>query len=212
MKISHNTIPSKLAAATTCGVLVLSACHSDKTGKADSDSIPMAVEETTDTIPSYIFTPEGIGAIKTGMPVGQWPEEAIGLYTHVDTEGGGDADQYNFYRDENLTFTVMDFGEGKADLIILDDPEMDVKVGEETVNMKTPFAKLLSNPGVKAEWEQLDDEGMWYWKADGLWFAPSQEHLTPSLADKLYNPDKAPTKADFPEDITIGYIGTGLPF
>lgn len=201
-----------MMAAIICGTLILASCKSDKKEQIDSETISIDTAEAMDTVPTYIFTPQGIGEIKPGMPIGQWPTETEGLYTHVDSEGGGDANQYNFYRDDELTFTVMDFGEGKADLIILDDPEMNVKVGDDTVNMKTPFATLLSKPGVKAEWEQLDDEGMWYWKADGLWFAPSQEHLTPSLADKLYNPDKVPTKSDFPEEITIGYIGTGLPF
>lgn len=211
MKFSQMIRPSSLAAAT-CGMLILSSCHSDKKEVVDTDTIAIESAEPVDSVPSYLFTPEGIGSITPGMPIGQWPEETAGLYTHIDAEEGGDANQYNFYKDDELSFTVMDFGEGKADLIILDDPSMDVKIGEEKINMKTPFAKLLSTPGVKAEWEQLDDEGMWYWKANGLYFAPSLENLTPELSNKLYNPDKVPTKSDFPEEITIGYIGTGLPF
>lgn len=212
MKASKSLIKESAVTATV-SVMILSACSADKHTIGDSETISVTEDmESTDSIPHYVFTPEGIGSITPGMRIGEWPEETNGLYTHIDNESGGEADQYNFYKDDELSFTVLDFGEGKADLIIVDNPEMDVKVGNNTVNMNTPFSLLLSNPEVKPEWEQLDDEGMWYWKVNGLWFAPSQENLTPALTDKLYNPATPPVKADFPEDVKIGYIGTGLPF
>ena len=57
-----------------------------------------------------------------------------------------------------------------------------------------------------------DGGGMWYWRWEGLWFAPSQDNLPTVLSRRLYHSESAPTSADFTDDVTVGFIGTGLPF
>ena len=197
------------------GLVILSGCGNSRDGKVTEDTTAMTEEVREDTVAlpkRYVLSATGIGPLTVGMPIKEWPEETEGLYEYVEASEGGDANQYNFIGENDPAITVLDFGGGKADLLIVDDPRIEAQVGDTVVNMTTSFSRLLTLPGVKASWEQLDDEGMWYWKCSGLWFAPSLEHLPPKLADKLYNSERAPTAEDFPEDITIGYIATGLPF
>lgn len=193
---------------------LLAGCGYSATNGGDSDTLTgdtLAQPAPADTVTEPL-TVDGIGPVKRGMQVGEWPETYDTLYDYCRSEPGGDADQYNFYSGDELQFTVMDFGEHKADLIILGSPRLKADVGGTAVDMHTPFSELLAMPGAEPVWEEYEGEGMWYWKCGGLWFAPSQQDLRRPLTDALYNPDHAPKAADFPEDVTIGYIGTGLPF
>ncbi len=195
-------------------ILWMQGCGSGKTENAERDTTD-TLQEVPDTVkesPRYVLSSKGIGPIEVGMTINEWPEETEGLYDYIEASEGGDANQYNFMEESVPSVTVLDFGGGKADLLIVDDPRIEAQVGDTVVNMTTPFATLLRQPGVEASWEQLDDEGMWYWKCSGLWFAPSLERIPEKLALKLYNSRQAPKAEDFPEDITIGYIATGLPF
>ena len=59
------------------------------------------------------------------------------------------------------------------------------------------FSNVLQLPGVETEWSGYDNSGTWYWKWEGLWFAPSQETISENLSRRLYQPIQAPTPADF---------------
>lgn len=192
--------------------LLSPSCVKTEKRPADTDTVAEILEDSVTPPPSYVLSNRGIGPLEVGMNVESWPEESEGLYHYVEADKGGEANQFNFYADEQPSITVLDFGEGKADLLIVDDPQIGAQVGDTVVNMTTPFAEFLQLPDVSASWEQLDDEGMWYWKCNGLWFAPALENLPEKLANKLYNPEKAPIADDFPREVTIGYIATGLPF
>lgn len=194
-------------------MLVMTGCRSEqKPVREETISEESLENDTMPAPPRYVLSAKGIGPVEVGMPVKDWPEETEGLYQYVEAQEGGDANQYNFFGETEPAITVLDFGEGKADLVIVDDPRIEAQVGDKVVNMSTPFAQLLRMPGVESSWEQLDEEGMWYWKCSGLWFAPSLERLPEKLAEKLYNSTRAPQAEDFPEEVTIGYIATGLPF
>ncbi|MCM1377550.1 MAG: hypothetical protein NC097_03980 [Clostridium sp.] len=206
--------------AFSIGVVVvlslLSACTSDKkTVDTPLDTAAPIVAESDTVVPSrprYVLTAEGIGPVAPGMKTKTWPELAEGLYDSIEEGPGGEGDQYEFYLEGQPMVTVMDFGQGEADLVVVSDPSIKAKVGEVQLGLGDSFSKLLSQPGVRAEWEQLDEEGMWYWTTGGLWFAPAQDKLTPELSEKLYDPKRPPVSTDFPPEIGIGYIGTGLPF
>lgn len=188
---------------------------SDHKKVESADSIVMEQPEIPDSmppLPKYLITSEGIGPVETGMQSRTWPDSISGLYDSVEEGPGGDADQYEFYLEGNPMVTVLDFGEDKADLVIVSDPSIKAKVGDKELGLGDSFRELLSEPGVSAEWQQLDDEGMWYWNCKGVWFAPEQSNIPKSLADKLYDSTRAPEATDFPLEVGIGYMGTGLPF
>lgn len=194
-------------------VTMLAACGGEHQRGADSDTV--AITDTIAAAPlpqRIVLSRDSIGPIALQTKTDSLPQEMQGVYTSIEKDEGGDATQYNFYRDEEVLFTALDFGQGKAELIVAGSPEVKVMVEGEEVNIGTPFAKLLSLKGVKPEWAQMDDMGTWYWQYRGLWFAPDQMHLPEKLVNKLYNPDTCPTAADFPDTVTIGYIATGLPF
>ena len=207
----------KSAALSALLLLMLSAC-SGSSGKSAETAVDtamadtLAVEEQKPARTHYVLTSEGIGPVAPGMKTQTWPELAEGLYDSVEAGLGGDADQYEFYLEGQPMVTVMDYGQGEADLVVVSDPSLKAKVGEEELGLGDSFSKLLQQPGIRAEWKQLDEDGMWYWTYGGLWFAPSQEHLSPELSSKLYDSKKAPVSSDFPPEVGIGYIGTGLPF
>lgn len=202
-------VVSVILASAVCG-----SCGSESGTTADSESV-VAVDSVVEEVPAdtvFHFSSAGVGPLEQGMPVESWPEKVEGLYDNVDVQGGGDANQYEFFLSERPMVTVLDFGEGKADLVILSDPAVKVKVGERELGLGDSFSELLDNPEVKASWEQLDDDGMWYWNLGGMWFAPKQDMIPEDLARKLYDPATPPSREDFPPEVGIGYIANGLPF
>ena len=75
-----------------------------------------------------------------------------------------------------------------------------------------PFSRLLKLKDATAEYQALDDNGMWSWRWQGLYFLPSQQNLPQRLSSKLYNQATTPDAADFDDNVVIDYIGTGLPY
>lgn len=205
-------ISSLVAFTALCG------CRSEnKTADTVDTLTDVAAETQTDSLPPepqhhYVLTSEGVGPVAPGMKTRTWPELAEGLYDSIEEGPGGEADQYEFYLDGQPMVTVMDFGQGEADLVVVSDPSIKAKVGDAELGLGDSFSLLLEQPGVRAEWEQLDEDGMWYWTTGGLWFAPSQENLPEEVSRKLYDSKKPPLSTDFPPEVGIGYIGTGLPF
>lgn len=82
----------------------------------------------------------------------------------------------------------------------------------EMLRIGDEFSRVLSLPGVEAEWEDSDDEGMWCWHWRGIWFQPDQSHLPEALSRELYSDVAPPADAAFTPGVRIGYIGTGLPW
>ena len=196
-------------------VLLVGCSKGNSTGNSDSDSI-LGEEEIMvekDSIgPAVYITRDSIGAIKIGMPMNEIPDSVAGLYNKKTLGASQDAVTIEFSNKYGESFVAYDFGENKVDVLNLIGNYVKVKAPRGDFSLGDSFRKVLELPGVKAEWAGYDDTGMWYWNWEGLWFAPSQENLPEILARRLYHSDMHPTQADFTDEVTIGFIGTGLPF
>lgn len=216
MKSIRHKILSLTAIALS--VIVLTACG--KGGKKNSpdsvaDSSSVAEEQIIDSVATFYLTPDGIGPIRIGMPVDSIPEMVAALYDHV-TEGADEIGMARlFYNHSGVSFTALDFMEGKVDLIYLDNAYVKVATPEGDLTLGDEFSRVLLLPDCEAIWQDYDEAsgiGMWYWNAGEIWYAVDQSTLTDSLKKKLYDSSLKPTKSDFDENVRIGYIGTGLPF
>lgn len=187
----------------------------NKNEAADSDSVAIELNDSTEAQPSgpteYISR-DSIGAIRIGMPMNEIPDSVAGLYTKKVNGASQDAVTVEFSNEWGESFVAYDFGDGKVDVLNLIGNYVKVKAPRGDFSLGDSFRKVLELPGVKAEWAGYDDSGMWYWNWEGLWFAPSQENLPELLARRLYHSDMPPTQADFTDEVTVGFIGTGLPF
>lgn len=195
--------------------LTLSACgKGQKAESADSDSIAeSAVMEAVEAVrQSMYITKDSIGAIAIGTAVNTLPDSVPGLYTSKENGASPDAVTVVFSDDNGQEFIAYDFGEGNVDVINVIGTGVYVDAPRGAFNLESPFSKVLELPGVETEWMSYDDNGMWYWRWNGLWFAPSQDNLPRDLSMRLYNSEQAPTPKDFTDEVKVGFIGTGLPF
>ena len=197
------------------GALLLTACgNSKQSSEADTDSIAeAAVDEMVEAVVGYTqITKDSVGGVVVGHPMFTLPDSIPGLYTHRVPDASPDAVTMIFSDNDGEQFVAYDFGEGNVDVISVVGHSVKVNSPEGEFGLGDAFTKVLALPGVETEWINLDDEGSWYWKWDGLWFAPSPAGLTEAVSRKLYNSAEAPASEDFTDAVTIGYIGTGLPF
>lgn len=198
------------------GAVALAGCSSNKKDTvADTDSIVTenVADEAVAEMPSVFLNKDSIGTVYVGMPLGEIPQHVDGLYTRRENGASLDAVTIEFIQDDHARFVAYDFGEGKIDVINLIGPDVKVRTIKGDVGIGDSMATVLDLPGVKPEWSGLDGNGMWYWTWEGLWFAPAQENLSQGLLQRLYHSGQAPTIQDFrDENVTIGFIGTGLPF
>lgn len=196
--------------------VMLGSCGGNKkNSRAESDSVLQPIAEMTDSVlpkSIYYLTHDSIGSIHVGMSVNEVPDSVAGFYTSKEDGASEDAVTITFKEGERENFIAYDFGEGKIDVINLIGSNVKVKAPRGDFGLGDKFSKVLELPGVAQEWSGYDGNGSWYWVWEGLWFAPSQETLSESLSRRLYHSESAPTVADFSEDVTIGFIGTGLPF
>lgn len=159
------------------------------------------------------MSPLGIGPIKVGMRISEIKPKMENLYDTIVRQGGYDSNSYYFYLDGNQRFTVYEFESGIVNVVSADNRSVVVDDGNGgELRIGDSFRKVLNLKDVNAVWQAADGEGMWCWNWQGIWFVPDQEALPDVLAHKLYNQTSAPRPSDFPEDILIGYIGTGLPW
>lgn len=196
-------------------VLTLVSCSAGhKADASDTDSIETVSADVRSE--GYectgVLTQAGIGPVAIGVPMCELPDSVNGLYTAKALGESPDAVAVVFSDGNGESFVAYDFGEGNVDVINLIGTDIKVEAPQGDIVLGDSFAKVLQLPGVKTEWSGYDDSGMWYWTWEGLWFAPSQDALTPSLSRKLYHSVSAPGKDDFDNNVTIGFIGTGLPF
>lgn len=199
------------------GIAGMLLCGCSKgSGSETSDSDSVNVEETlTEEGPEgtvYYITRDSIGPVRIGMNIEAVPDSVDGLYNKKVTGASPDAVTIEFSNANGESFVAYDFGEHKVDVVNLIGNYIKVKAPRGEFSLGDEFSRVLELPGVKAEWAGYDDTGMWYWTWEGLWFAPSQENLSETLTRRLYHSDMAPTHNDFSDDVTIGFIGTGLPF
>ncbi|MDE6422246.1 MAG: hypothetical protein K2K95_02360 [Muribaculaceae bacterium] len=198
------------------GAVALTSCGGHKSDTVvDTDSIVTenVADEMEAELPTVYLTKDSIGSVSIGMPIGDVPHQVEGLYTLRENGASPDAVTIDFIQNDHARFVAYDFGEGKIDVINLIGPDVKVKTMKGDIAIGSPMALVLDLPGVKPEWSGYDGNGMWYWTWEGLWFAPSQNDLSQGLSQRLYHNGQAPTIKDFQEEnVTIGFIGTGLPF
>lgn len=174
----------------------------------NSADIVEAINETS----NYLLTSDGVGAIWIGQSINDIPDSIPGLYDSKEMGASPDAVTILFKKEDGDRFIAYDFGEGKIDVINLISPSIKVHAPRGEFGIDDKFTNVLQLPGVEEEWSGYENTGTWYWKWEGLWFAPSQETISDHLSRRLYQSVQAPTKADFDDNVTIGFIGTGLPF
>ena len=65
---------------------------------------------------------------------------------------------------------------------------------------------------MESEWAGMDDNGIWFWKWNGLYFGVDETDMAETLGDALTDGNRPPRASMFTPDVRIGYIATGLPF
>lgn len=200
-------------------LIIVSSCAGEKKSQKTDTIMEQEAQETIvrsdeaeNEEPEYYLTHDGIGPIRLGISVNNLPESIENLYSRKAQGSTPDAMTIIFYDNEGPAFTAYDFGEAVIDLITLDSHK--IKAGNEKhlLSIGESFNKVMEIDGAEPQWVDLDAGGMWYVMADSLWFGAAQETINQELSRKLYNPDAEITKEDFPQNVKIGFIGTGLPF
>lgn len=203
-------------------MILAGACGRSATSSSDSDSAVTPAEGEEDVADARIFLNgdsiwiAGGRGVAVGTPVVEIPETIPSLYDNLETDEANGATQLHFKMGDEYIFTVLDFGEGRADLIMANTAKVEVAPvdgwPQQPVSLSSPFLNVVALPGAAPEWVDYDESGMWYWRWNNLWFAPDQSHLTRELSMHLYNEDTPPSPSDFDESIAIGYLATGIPF
>lgn len=220
--MKRNLIKLTFAALMTAGLLTSCGGRGAKTPASDSAS---ATEDAMADIPGegdepvhLMLTSQGLGPVRVGESLQALPDSVSGLYDSVLVEETDDCKTLTFVRatDRGVSmypFSVLDFGSGKVDVILLNDDQCGVETPDgEVITLSTPFKTVLGLPDVSARWEEIEGSGAWYWTWQGLWFQPSLENPGDALGARLFDGRSAPGLSDFPDDVTIGYLATGLPF
>lgn len=193
--------------------LLLWSCGSKKEQTvSDSDSLNIVADVETDSIPVFYLTSEGIDCIKIGEPLSETPDIVAGLYTKKQEGANPEANAMMFANNTGVIFTALDFMEGKIDMIYLDNSYVKVGTPSGDIALGDSFSRILELPGVRAEWQETEDSGNWYWTWEGLWFGADASTLSEAGKHKIYDSRQEPKASDFDENSEIGYIGTGLAF
>lgn len=159
------------------------------------------------------LTPLGIKPVKVGMRIAEIQPKVENLYDTIVREEGYDSNSYYFMLGGNKRFTAYEFESGVVNVLSAEARSVVVNAPDGCeLRLGDSFRKVLGLKGVNSVWQSADGEGMWCWNWQGIWFVPDQNDLPDVLAHKLYNQTSAPRVSDFPEDVEIGYIGTGLPW
>lgn len=204
-----------IIAAAACGLL-LPACGGNKDSRGDgdaSDSALTAQQESPVAGPTdYTLTADSIGPVHVGAKISALPAAVPNLYDEMLVTDTPDAMAYTFLLGNVPQFTIFDFMNGCVDVITLEGNARGVETPEGPIRVGDEFTRVLALPGVEAEWESLDDSGIWYWRYRGLFFGVEETELGEQMADALCDGHRPPRAALFTPAIKIGYIGTGLPF
>lgn len=211
----HNSMKQRALLLTVfCGGIMVSSCgNSNKNEASDSDSATiMDMVETVASDHTAYITKDSIGAIYIGKPMVELADSVHLLYSSKENGASPDAVTVTFSNEDGEQFIAYDFGEGNIDVLNVIGTDIKVNAPAGEFGLGDSFSRVLELPGVTAEWSGYDDSGMWYWTWEGLWFAPSQDRLSPKLSRLLYHSATEPEASDFSEENTVGFIGTGLPF
>lgn len=193
--------------------LAMAACgKKDNSGQQATDSVGVNDSTASVVTKKYYLTADSLGPVKIGMEWKDTPPMVEGLYDNRKEVKSPEAVEFMFENEGRESFAAYDFGEGKVDVICLFDSVVGIQAPRGDIHLGSPFKQVLELPGVTAEWNSIDEDGMWYWVYEGLWIGINQDNLSPALSTRLYNSTQAPTASDFSGNETVGFIGTGLPY
>lgn len=198
--------------------LFLASCSGNKTMKSEDSASQTENKETevqtksTEDTSKFYLTSDSIGPIHLGLSVNELPRYVASLYDQYEHSDTPDAMTIIFLKDNKPQFIVYDFGEAEVDVIATLSQDIKVNSPNGPISLGDPFTKVLSLEGAEPEWVNFENDGMWHWKWEGLWFAPAQNPLPEKLVTKLFNHDAAPEISDFTDEVKIDFIGTGLPY
>lgn len=182
-------------------------------GGADSDSVlttEMVSPIAGDTV--FNLTVDSLGPVKVGEKIASLPDAVANLYDNVEISDTPDAVAYTFRLADVPQFTVYDFMDKQVDIIALEGDAHGVAGPDGTIRIGDAFTRVLELPGVVAEWQAMEDGGIWYWKWEGLFFGVDEMGLSVEMADGLCDEHRPPRASLFDPEVKVGYIGTGLPF
>lgn len=195
----------------------LAACSSGEREIIRKDTVTIAPDPTPPmpehAISDVAISPRGVGPIRTGMRISEIKPSVENLYDTIVRESGYDSNSYYFILDGETRFSVYEFESGIVNVVAADNPTVVVN-GPDGCRLRIgdSFNRIVEIKDSNAVWQSVDGDGMWCWNWQGLWFVPEQDKLDDRLAHKLYNQTCSPQRSDFPDDVKIGYIGTGLPW
>lgn len=205
-----------ISLSAALALLLLASCSGKKDNSAtatDSDSTLTAQMESPVAGPEdFYLTADSIGPVRVGDAISDLPVAVANLYDHMITSDTPDAMAYTFLLADIPQFTIYDFMDGKADVIALEGNARGVQVPGGQLRVGDEFSKVLALKGVESEWGGIDDNGVWYWKWNGLYFGVDETNMNEKLGDALTDSKLPPRASMFSPDVKIGYIATGLPF
>lgn len=193
---------------------IMTGCSSGKDKNVDSatveeDTLPALPEEDASRA---VITNLGIGPVKCRQLVSSVQPSVVNLYDSIAIERGYEATIYHFMRDGRTRFDGYEFGDGQISVVSVADNSVVAETPQGEISLGVPFSRVLALKGVEPQFQALDGEGMWCWIWQGLYFQPSQQNLPQRLSSRLYNAGTTPSASDFDENVTVDYIGTGMPY
>lgn len=199
--------------------ILFSSCGGDKNRNNQSGGATSDMEQTMQQespvagTEAYFLTSDSIGPVRVGTPISNLPVAVPNLYDHMLVTPTTDAMAYMFMLGDTPQFMVYDFMEGNVDVIALEDNSRAVHTSEGALRCGDSFKKVLALNGVESEWMGFEEEGgIWYWKWNGLYFTIDETEISEALGDAMCDSHRPPRASMFDDSVTIGYIGTGLPF
>ncbi len=206
-----------LLIAVLIGGIINTGCTSkNKQKMADSDTCMMpepiaAVDTVMEEYP--MLSAEGISfrndRILIGQSLDSLPAAIPGLYDRLRRDATPEAEEVLASLGSESMFTIYSLDSGLVDVIMLISPDIKAQGG---FYIGMPFRDFIKTKGITTEWASLEDEGQWYWRADGLWILPRIEAEDTKLSSMLMDHRMPPQGAEIPADAVIEFISTGLPF
>lgn len=195
-------------------VFIFAACGGTQQSEGGSAAKGDTAAVAADTVAApagYSLTADSFGPIRVGMRLDEIPQQTEGLYNTILPAETPDAMALTFVQGADPVCTVYDFGNGQADVIVLEGSKYGVATPDGELRIGDDFSKVLALPGVRSEWGGMDDYGTWYWVWQGIWFGVDEMEASDALMEALETGRHAPRAAEL-ATARIGYIATGLPF
>ena len=159
-----------LAVIAASSVLLCMCGHKDGGEATNTSSDTTVVKPTADDTVSDgtdsqlpILTSDSLGAVRIGMAIDSLPPVCEAFYDSIGRVQECEYEEYIFSRRGKPMFAVIDFGDGKVDLITLLSSEIGVVAGTTELHIGDNFHRLLAQRATQAEWAGYDAVGRGTW-------------------------------------------------